>query len=510
VYLDRALVKALARDRVDRFPTVERFAEAVMTKVQGGAALTEDKSVAVLPFTSMSADPDSEYFGDGIAEEIINALSRLPGLRVAARASAFAFRGKADDLRGIATQLGVRTVLEGSVRRAGHRVRITAQLVDVDDGFQIWSERYDRELTDIFAIQDEIATAIAKKFELALGGGDAGRLVQPGTSNLQAYDLYIRGRALLHRRGASTAQAIESFEQAVAIDPDYAPAHAGLARALVLYAFWGWVEPDSVLGRASEAATDAVRSDARLGEAHAAAALVAFSARFDLSEAHAAWGRAIGLAPESDVETRVGRAMFDLGYAQGRFSEAADEIAAALVADPLSPSGHAGLAVMRRSAGQVEAARAAARRALELDPESLYAYWAILYALSGGDAIEEIRRCTREAMARLGRHPWLMMGEALNLPKGADRSAADAHYEELAARSRTDYVQPAVLSLMAASVGRIDESAVWLRRAAESHDALILALVAQYREFGPVLERPDVRALVQEGRWATASGTRPA
>ena len=185
MYLDRALVKALARAPGERFPTVERFAAALAPSSSEGSALAEDKSVAVLPFTSMSAERDSEYFGDGIAEEIINALGRLPGLRVAARASAFAFRGKADDLKAIATQLGVRTVLEGSVRRAGNRLRITAQLVDVDTGFQIWSERYDRELTDIFAIQDEIASAIARKFEVALGGEDAGPLVQPGTSEPQ-------------------------------------------------------------------------------------------------------------------------------------------------------------------------------------------------------------------------------------------------------------------------------------------------------------------------------------
>ena len=502
VYLDRALVKALARVPGERFPTVERFAAALTPSASGASALAEEKSVAVLPFTSMSADPDSEYFGDGIAEEIINALGRLPGLRVAARASAFAFRGKADDLKGIATQLGVRTVLEGSVRRAGHRVRITAQLVDVDTGFQIWSERYDRELTDIFAIQDEIATAIATRFELALEGEAAtGRLVQPGTANLKAYDLYLRGRALLHRRGASMAEAIESFEQAVALDSDYAPAFAGLARALVLYAFWGWIEPGAVLERASEAAAHAVRSDPQLGEAHAAMAMVAFAARINCAEAGAAWERAIALAPESDAEVRVSRAMFDLGYAQARFPEAVEEITAALISDPLSSSGHAGLAVMNRTAGNVEAARAAARRALELDSGSLYAYWAMLYALSGGDAADEAKRVAREGMAQFGRHPWLMMGESVNLPAHADRSVATARYEELAARARTDYVQPAVLSLMAASIGRLDESAAWLRRAVDTRDALILALMAQFRDLRPVIRRPEVQELLHRINW---------
>ena len=501
VYLDRALVKALARVPGERFPTVERFAAALGPSTSGVSALAEDKSVAVLPFTSMSADPDSQYFGDGIAEEIINALGRLPGLRVAARASAFAFRGKADDLKAIATQLGVRTVLEGSVRRAGNRLRITAQLVDVDTGFQIWSERYDRESTDIFAIQDEIATALARKFEVTLGEEGDGPLVQPGTVNLKAYDLYLRGRALLHRRGASMAQAIESFEQAVAIDPDYAPALAGLARALVLYAFWGWVEPGVVLERASEAAAHAVRSDPLLGESHAAAAMVAFAARFDCREAGAAWDRAIALAPDSDAEVRVSRAMFDLGYAQAKFPQAVQEISAALIADPLSSSGYAGLAVMNRTAGNIDAARTAARRALELDPGSLYAHWAMLYALSGGDAVDEARRTAREGMTLFGRHPWLMMGESVNLPAGVDRSPATSRYEELAARSRTDYVQPAVLAMMAACIGRMDESARWLQRAMDTRDSLILAMMAQFKDLQPVIRRPDVQTLLHRINW---------
>jgi len=501
-YLDRALVRALARMPGERFPTVERFAAALAPGAAGAALPADEKSVAVLPFTSMSADPDSEYFGDGIAEEIINALGRLPGLRVAARASAFAFRGRADDLRAIATELGVRTVLEGSVRRSGARVRITAQLVDVDSGFQVWSERYDRELTDIFAIQDEIATAIARRFEVSLGAEAPGRLVQPGTTNLQAYDLYVRGRVLLHRRGASLAAASRAFEEAVAIDPDYAPALAGLARALMLSAFWGMVEPGEVLGRASEAAAHALRSDPLLGEAHAAAALVAFAARFDGREAAAEWAQAIALAQESDADTRIARAAFDLGYADADFTTAARDITAALEIDPLSSSGYASLTVMHRSGGNVPAARAAARRALELDPESLYAHWAVLYSLSGGDAIDEARRVARDAREKFGRHPWLLLGESVNLPPGADRSEAVARYEELAARSRTDYVQPAVLSAMAACAGRLEESASWLLRAFEIRDSLMLALIAQFADLTPVLQRPEVREALGRIHWS--------
>lgn len=270
----------------------------------------------------------------------------------------------------------------------------------------------------------------------------------------------------------------------------------------MLSAFWGMVEPGEVLGRASEAAARALRSDAQLGEAHAAAALVAFAARFDRLEAQAEWEKAIALVQDADVDTRISRAAFDLGYARADFTAAAREITAALEIDPLSSSGYAGLTVMHRSGGNVQGARIAARRALELDPESLYAHWAVIYSLSGGDAIDEARRVSRDARARFGRHPWLLMGESLNLPSGADRAEAVARYEELAARSRTDYVQPAVLSAMAACAGRPEESATWLLRAIEIRDSLMLALIAQFTDLTPVLRRPEVEEALRRINWS--------
>ncbi len=189
-------------------------------------------SIAVLPFTDMSAAKDQDWFCDGIAEEILNALTPLKGLRVAARTSAFSFKGKSDDLRTIGEKLNVTTVLDGSVRRAGDRVRITVQLSDVANGFQLWSERYDRELKDIFDVQDEIAKAIAERLRVTLAGGKDDRLVEQGTTNVEAYQLYLKGRALLGRRGASIPLALDLFRKAVEIDPDYSLAWAGIADAM--------------------------------------------------------------------------------------------------------------------------------------------------------------------------------------------------------------------------------------------------------------------------------------
>ena len=188
-------------------------------------------SIAVLPFTDMSAAKDQDWFCDGIAEEILNALTPLKGLRVAARTSAFSFKGKGEDLRTIGEKLNVTTVLAGSLRRAGDRVRITVQLSDVADGFQLWSERYDRELKDIFDVQDEIAKAIAERLQVTLAGGKEDRLVEQGTTNVDAYQLYLKGHALLGRRGTSIPAALDLFRKAVEIDPNYSLAWAGVADA---------------------------------------------------------------------------------------------------------------------------------------------------------------------------------------------------------------------------------------------------------------------------------------
>jgi TolB-like protein len=192
------------------------------------ASVTVD-SIAVLPFTSMSADPEDEVFADGMTEEIINALAQIEQLHVVARTSAFSFKGKYIDVRAVGKRLNVRTILLGSVRRSGNELRITAQLVNVEDGYHLWSDRYDREVKDIFEIQDEIARSIAERLKVTLKGGEQEHLVTVGTNNLESYQLYVKGRALLYRRGGVISRAAECFEREVALDPDYALAWAGLA-----------------------------------------------------------------------------------------------------------------------------------------------------------------------------------------------------------------------------------------------------------------------------------------
>ncbi|MEE8487941.1 MAG: hypothetical protein V3S56_07210, partial [Gemmatimonadota bacterium] len=194
-------------------------------------------SLAVLPFVNMSAEKEQEYFSDGITEEILNTLARVREIKVVARTSAFAFRGRNLDMRAIGDSLGVEYLIEGSVRKAGNQLRITAQLIDVEDGTHLWSDQYDRAMDDVFAIQTEIAQAIAEALKVPLGLNDASDLVRP-TADLEAYDLYLAGRARLKERGPSLNEAIRLFEAAIARDSSWAPAWAGLAEAKELISWY--------------------------------------------------------------------------------------------------------------------------------------------------------------------------------------------------------------------------------------------------------------------------------
>ncbi|HYW69328.1 MAG TPA: hypothetical protein VE960_06950, partial [bacterium] len=268
------------------------------TSVLGG----QDPSIAVMPFADMSPERDQEYFCDGVAEEIINELTGIDGLRVIARTSAFSFKGKSEDIRKIGSELGVGSVLEGSVRKAGDRVRITAQLIDVSDGSHIWSEKYDRVLEDVFAIQDEIAAAIADKLRVELGKHDVA--AGPKRVDPEAHDLYLRGRHLL-RRGLFTIledetrvnKAIEFFERSAEIDPTYAAPHAGLSD--VYNALCRWIKPEGNCERAKKEAALALELDDESVESHVAMGRVALAVDLDWEKAETEVLRALELGPGS-------------------------------------------------------------------------------------------------------------------------------------------------------------------------------------------------------------------
>jgi serine/threonine protein kinase len=497
--VEGAIATALARAPDDRYATVERFVEALAATAGGNADATTDRSIAVLPFANMSGDPENEYFSDGISEEIINALTQLPGLRVAARTSAFSFKGKNVDLRGIGDQLGVSTVLEGSVRKAGNRLRITAQLINVADGYHLWSERYDRELTDVFAIQDEIANAIAAKLKVTVGAHTERQLVKPATANLNAYDLYLKGRALELQRGPALVVAVDCFEQAVALDPEYAPAHAELAKSLLLLSMWGMRNPAATNDRAEVATARALAADAKLVAAHEAQALFAFCVEHDRAKAARAWARAVELDP-ADVEARALRAVYDLTYTRAAYGDALRELGIAIAADPLNVNTRAHRSLILTWSSKFDEGETEARKAIELGPTVFYAHWALVHAIVlGPDATAGIAAATA-MLARFGRHPWPMMALALASGKAGNSAVAGALYSELEARSRSEYVQPNVLAVAAVGANRRDDFFRHWRDAMESRDPFFALLAQHWPGLNPMRGDPEfARTLARIG-----------
>jgi TolB-like protein/Tfp pilus assembly protein PilF len=257
------------------------------------------KSIAVLPFLNMSGDPKNDYFSDGITEEILNALAQVPDLKVAARTSAFAFKGKSDDLRKIGQELDVATVLEGSVQTFGGQVRITAQLIDARNGYHLWSEKYDRKLTDVFVVEDDISAAIADKLQTQLRAG--ARAAGASTDDPRAHELYLRGLSLLAARGPGLRDAADAFEQAVTIDPHYAQAWAGLAQAKALVWNWHLDTEGTAQAQAEAAAQRALGIDPDNATAYVALGILDDD-RWQWADADKALRRAMKLAP-GDAET---------------------------------------------------------------------------------------------------------------------------------------------------------------------------------------------------------------
>ena len=372
-HVDAALTRALDQVPEQRFETVSAFANAMMPQIKAGSragrasAEGDAKSIAVLPFTNMSADADNEYFTDGIAEEIINALSKIQALRVASRTSSFAFKGKTEDIREIGRKLEVATVLEGSVRKAGNKLRIGAQLISVEDGYQLWSERYDRELEDVFEIQDDIARSIARALRVVLTEREREVIEKVPTTNLEAYDYYLRGRQYFTQlRLKSLKFARQMFNRAIEIDPNYALAHAGVAYCCsFLYMYFD--ARASNLNQADAASKKAVELDPNLAEAHAARGF-AVSLRKNFEEAERELELAIQLDPKSyDAAYFYGRALLS----QGEWDRAAEMFRHASEIRPDDYQAQGFLSQAYAGLGDSEKAHAARRRAVELAEKHL-------------------------------------------------------------------------------------------------------------------------------------------
>jgi len=373
-WAEQAILKALAKEPGGRFATAAAFAQAL--KAPGAAttppgattatpppqAASIAKSIAVLPFVNMSADPENEYFTDGIAEEIINALTKVQALRVASRTSSFAFKGKNQDIRKVGEQLNVGTVLEGSVRKAGTKLRVTAQLVSVTDGYHLWSDRYDRELQDVFAIQDEIAGNIVKALRVVLSEDEKRAIERAPTDNVQAYEYYLRGRQFFHQwRRKAIEYARQMFERAIEIDPAYARAWAGVADCCA-FTFNYWDASAANLEQADAASRKALELAPDLPEVHVSRGLsLAFSRRFE--EAESEFRAAINLSPKLfEAHYFFGRAL----QQQGKSAEAVRSFEEACRLRSEDYQAASFLAMAYDSLGAVADADVAHRRALQI------------------------------------------------------------------------------------------------------------------------------------------------
>lgn len=324
-------------------------------------------SIAVLPFANMSADPDNQYLSDGLTEELLNALTRIPGLRVAARTSSFQFRDRGADVREIGRKLDVAAVVEGSVRVAGERLRITAQLIDTRTGYHLWSNEFDRPAADVFAVQEDIAQAVTRSLRLQLAQRLGESIISAGTQSVEAHDLYLRGRFEWNKRSEEGMRAArDAFEKAISIDPRYAAAYAGLSDAWQLLPLYGQIRTKEALANAKTAALRAVALDSTLAEGHTALAVMLLEYDHDRKAAEQQYRRAIDINP-GYATAHHWYALFLV--AGGRFNEAIAEAELARRLDPLSRVINAAVGTVHLFSREYDAAIAEFRAILVTDPD---------------------------------------------------------------------------------------------------------------------------------------------
>jgi serine/threonine protein kinase/Tfp pilus assembly protein PilF len=452
--VEKAVARAMSTDVSARYKTAAQFGQALAsgsittptdTSTLPQHAVSSAKSVAVLPFANMSTDAENEYFADGMAEEIINALTKIESLRVASRTSAFAFKGKNEDIGDIGRKLKVSTVLEGSVRKMGNRLRITAQLVNVADGYHLWSERYDREMEDVFAIQDDISQAIVKALRVILSEGEKKQIEKARAVNVEAYDFYLRGRQYFHQlRRKSLEYARQMFNRAIEIDPEYARAHAGVADSCsMLYMYFDAREFN--IRQADIASRRALELEPELAEAHVARGLAVYLSKH-FEEAEAEFETAMRLDPKLfEAPYYYGRAL----KSQGRYEESVkmferastlrpeDVQAAPLIAQSYLAMGMKteAEAAMRRSVRQIEQrlaitpddARASnlgagvysmlgendkaleyAERSLAIDPEDPMLLYNVACTYSNVGKVDDALSCLERAVDKgFGHKEWI-------------------------------------------------------------------------------------------------------
>jgi serine/threonine-protein kinase len=478
--LDRIVTKCLEKDPGHRFASVEELKTALQKVFLGQDART---SIAVLPFANLSADKENEYFGDGLADEIINALTQVPALRVIARTSAFAFRGKQEDVRHIAETLGVANILEGSVRTAGNRIRVTAQLITAADGSHLWSERYDREMTDVFAVQDEITQAVVEALRERLGAPLVTRFERQ-EADVEAYRLYVKGR---HHFWRFTAEGLDTardlFELAVSLDSKYAAPYVDLGHYYFLSVMQGRIPGTEGAPLGIRAAEKALALDSRLGEAVGIRALLWALYEYRWDEALQQLNRAINMNPASAL-TPHWRAVILAGL--NRLSEAVNQQEQAVKADPLLPLNHFFLARLHVDRHDYKRAFEQAQLVVEIAPDYWLGHCALgLAHMAAGNSAEAIRELKS---APLSHYAFGWRGCAYI--RAGQRDKAEELLRQIEELRQRKYISSIPAALIYAEVGDLNSAFERLEAAFQARDFQLYNLQSD-----PIFDRlrSDVR-----------------
>jgi adenylate cyclase len=448
------------------------------------------KSVAVLPFVNMSNDPEQEYFSEGITEEIINSLTHIRDLKVAGRTSSFQFKGKNTDLRELGQKLGVSTVLEGSVRKQGNRLRITTHLVNVGDGFDLWSEKYDRELDDVFSIQDEIALAITEKLRISLMEDERELITKSFTQNTEAYDVYLKGRFFLNRRGAYIEASKQYFLKAIELDPDFALAHAGYSDANLLLASYGLLPPRDVMETARRSAERALQLEPSLSESHCTLGYYYAFFEWNWPMAKENFLRAIQLNPKF-AEGHIRYGWIYLACIEGNFEQAEHHAEIGISLEPLSAICYANYSLILHFAGKFEEALQACKTGIELDANSYLCHVNAGLTQMALRQFQDSLSSFESAMKLSKRHYFTVNGFIWNYCLSGQSEKAAVLMKELKERSKTEYVASALTAISAAYLDQMDEAFEYLEKAYHERDPILVML--QYDHWSPTKLKDDPR-----------------
>jgi TolB-like protein/tRNA A-37 threonylcarbamoyl transferase component Bud32/Flp pilus assembly protein TadD len=452
-----AVTRCLAKRPQDRFQSARELQQQL--DATPAAATRAAPSIAVLPFADLSPKRDQEYLCDGLADELITALMGLEGVRVASRTSAFQFKGKSDDVAEIGRRLRVNTVLEGTVRVAGPKIRVTVRLTDVAEGFQVWTERYDRPLDDIFAVEDEIAHAVVQRLKVTLTS-DA-PLVVPGTTNMEAYALYLKGRHELFKHDLINGMA--SINAAIEMQPDYAEAHAILALGYMMMSFAN-LPPRQVMPMAKAAAGRALELNPNLADGLLALGTVQHWYDWDWAGAEESYRKAIALSP-GNANARFNYS--ELLTTRGRFDEAIIEAARAIELDPVTPFSNRAMADALFISGQFEKALSQTYKIRTIDPTYFANYWPMGLALASlgryGEAVEALEFGRKYAYGDPNIEGFIGYAAAL----GGDHDKARAIIADLEARRATGFVSGGTIAIVYQGLGDLDAAMPWYETAVD-------------------------------------------